>query len=189
MAALSAEGVAHVPVEELAGFGVDRCVACYEVHCSALGECEALVFARLDDVVALLGQRVFGSDIDGEVRSALVYGVLCFVAKGVFLDGLVQAEEDHLGDELFGVVGLDHLGLRGGVGVFADDGLDILVLDIGELGLVLGQWLQVVAEEEGSGRVLQGSREEDIVATKEAKAVQRRACDLSVIRIIAILLD
>lgn len=94
-----------------------------------------------------------------------------------------------MGDELFGVVGFDHLGLRGGVGVFADDGLDILVLDIGELGLVLGQWLQVVAEEEGSRRVLEGSREEDIVATKEAKAVQRRACDLSIISIIAISLD
>ena len=186
---MSAEGVAHVPVEQLASFGVDGCVACDKIHCSALSESKAFVFTRLDDIVALLCQRVLGSDINGEVRSTLVHGVLCFVAKGVFLYGLVQAEEDHLGDELLGVVGFDHLGLRSGVGVFTDNGLDVFELDVGELGLVLGQWLQVVAEEEGSRRVLESSREEDIVAAEEAKAVERRACDLALISITAVFVE
>lgn len=55
MTTLSAERVTHVPVEELAGFGVDCCVAGYEIHGAALLEGEAFVFASLDQVVALLG--------------------------------------------------------------------------------------------------------------------------------------
>jgi len=86
MAALSAERVTKVPIQKLAGFGVDCCVASYEVHGAALLEGEAFVFAGLDQVVALLGQRIFGSHVNGEVRGTLVNGVLRFVAEGVVLD-------------------------------------------------------------------------------------------------------
>lgn len=173
--ALSAEGVAHVPVEELAGFGVDCCVAGYEVHGAALLEGEAFVFAGLDQVIALLGQRIFGSDVDGEVGGTLVDGILCFVAEGVVLDGLVQTEEDHLRDEGLGVECLDHLGFRYGIEILANDGLDIFVLDVGEVGLVLCQWLQVVASKELCGWMSESPGQESTVATEEAKAVQGRA--------------
>jgi hypothetical protein len=178
--ALSTEGVTHVPIEQLAGFGVDCCVAGYEVHGTALLKSEAFVFASLDQIVALLGQRVFGGDIDGEVGGTLVDGILCFVAERVVLDGLVQTEEDHLRDKRLGVECLDHLGFRCSIRVFADDGLDIFVLDVGEVGLVLCQWLQVVASEELCRWVLESSGQESTVAAEEAKAVQGRACVISV---------
>lgn len=107
-------------------------------------------------------------------------GILGFVAEGVVLDGLVQTEEDHLGDEGLGVICFDHLGFRSSVGVFANDGLDIFVLDIGEVGLVLCQWLQVVASEELCGRMSESSRQKSTVTTEEAKAVQWRAYDVFV---------
>lgn len=135
-------------------------------------ESEAFVFAGLDQIVALLSQRVLGGDIDGKVWSTLVNGILCFVAERVVLDRLVQAEKDHLRNEFLGVECLNHLILRNSIRVFADDGLDILVLNIGEFGLVLCQWLQVVASKELGRWVLESSRQEDIVAAKEAKSVQ-----------------
>lgn len=92
-----------------------------------------------------------GGDVDGEVWCSGVE-VLCLVCQATLVL-LVNAEEDDLRDIVVAVVCLDQLLLVLREGVLADDGSDMVVLNIGKLavaglGAGLNQRLKLVAEEE-----------------------------------------
>lgn len=110
------------------------------------------------------------------MRGAVV-DIAFFLVREAALDTLVQTQEDHLRNVLLRVVLLNHVGLGLDVRVPADNGLNVAILDVGELRLVLDEGREVLERQNRGGRVLEGGREEDVVAAKEAQAVEGRACE------------
>lgn len=76
------------------------------------------------------GVAAFGRDVEGEERGA---GVQVLPREAV-LGAFVEPEEEELGRGLRGVVGGDDVGFGFGVGVGADERLDVGVRDGGEFG-------------------------------------------------------
>ena len=58
-----------------------------------------------------------------------------------------------------------------GVGVFADEGLDIFVGGVGETGGVVAQGREVVEEEERGRWVFEGGGEKRVIGTEKGDAV------------------
>ena len=70
--------------------------------------------------------------------------------------GFVKAEEEELGDGGSGLVGRNQVFFRLRVGIFADQGLYVVVGDIFEFGWVFAERREVFEEQEGCRGVFEG---------------------------------
>lgn len=151
-------------------------ISSFDVHDSPFGEVESFRLHFLNQLLALVSHARLRCDIDGEIRGPNVL-VLALVLQSIFLF-LVDAQEDHLRHILAAIESLDNIPLMTVVGIAANQGLDVVVLDEGELASTRScvgedERLEVIAEEERGAGVLESLGEEDVVGAQEADTVER----------------
>lgn len=129
-------------------------------------ELEALRLQFINEVLRLRCYAALWCHVESKVWRPGVN-----VVRQTLLVPFVEAEEEKLRDCDCGTVFCDHLLFAFGVGVFADQGLYVGVGDIGEVGWIFGEGVEVVEEEEGRCWVFQRGGEEFMISSEEGDAI------------------